>query len=391
MTSALFDRGKFSRSPSLVLNLVIMFALLYIFLVGIDCLSSGIKANFKGVMDQYFSPDMNPVLALLVGILATTLVQSSSVTTALIVGLVGSGEVAVAAAVPMIMGANIGTTVTNSIASLAHASRDVEFRRAFSAATCHDFFNLLSVALLLPVELITRAIFGKGLLEGLSATIAEWTVGASGANYDSPIKAAFKAGRTVIQNAIEWIGLDGRVGNTALIIVGGLVILTSLTLIVKVMRGVVVRRLERYVNRFLGTGGPMAFVVGMLLTVMVQSSSITTSTLVPLAGAGLLTLQQIYPITLGANIGTTVTALLASMAIDGDTATAARQIALVHLLFNLMGILVWYVPKPVREIPLKMALWLADLATQSKRWAVGYVFGVFYILPAGIFFLSTLF
>jgi sodium-dependent phosphate cotransporter len=391
MTSALNDRGKFNRRDSMIVNLVIMFALLYIFLVGIDCLSSGIKANFKGVMDQYFSSDMNPVLALLVGILATTLVQSSSVTTALIVGLVGSGEVAVAAAVPMIMGANIGTTVTNSIASLAHATRDVEFRRAFSAATCHDFFNFLSVALLLPVELITRAFFEKGLLESLSGTIAEWTVGASGATYKSPIKTAFKAGRKFIQNTIEWIGLDGRVGTTALIIVGGLVILISLTLIVKVMRGVVVRRLEQYVNRFLGTGGPMAFVVGMLLTVMVQSSSITTSTLVPLAGAGLLSLQQIYPITLGANIGTTVTALLASMAIDGDTAAAARQIALVHLLFNLMGILVWYVPKPVREVPLRMAQWLADYATQSKRWAVGYVFGVFYVLPAGIFFLSELF
>jgi hypothetical protein len=56
-----------------------------------------------------------------------------------------------------------------------------------------------------------------------------------------------------------------------------------------------------------------------------------------------------------------------------------------------MGILVWYVPKPVREVPLRMAQWLADYATQSKRWAVGYVFGVFYVLPAGIFFLSELF
>jgi len=156
-------------------NLLLAFVLLYVFLVGIDCLSSGIKSNFKGVMDQYFSPGMNPVLALLVGILATTMVQSSSVTTALIVGLVGSGEVSVAAAVPMIMGANIGTTVTNSIASLAHATRDTEFRRAFSAATCHDFFNFCSVIVLLPLELLTRVFSdsGKGLLERLSGTVAE--------------------------------------------------------------------------------------------------------------------------------------------------------------------------------------------------------------------------
>jgi len=374
-------------------NLLLAFVLLYVFLVGIDCLSSGIKSNFKGVMDQYFSPGMNPVLALLVGILATTMVQSSSVTTALIVGLVGSGEVSVAAAVPMIMGANIGTTVTNSIASLAHATRDTEFRRAFSAATCHDFFNFCSVIVLLPLELLTRVFSdsGKGLLERLSGTVAEWTVGSSGATYKSPVKAAFKAGRKFVQAALEWIGLDGRAGNIALIIVGGIVILVALTLIVKVMRGVVVRRMERYVNRFLGSGGPIAFLVGIVLTVLVQSSSITTSTLVPLAGAGLLSLRQVYPITLGANIGTTVTALLASMAVDGDTAMVARQIALVHLFFNLSGILIWYVPRPLRDIPLRMAEWMADFATRSKRWAVGYVFGVFYILPAGIFFLTELF
>ena len=135
----------------------------------------------------------------------------------------------------------------------------------------------------------------------------------------------------------------------------------------------------------------MAVIVGILLTIMVQSSSITTSTLVPLAGAGLLSLRQVYPITLGANIGTTVTALLASMAVDGDTAMVARQIALVHLLFNLSGILIWYVPQTLREIPLRMAEWMAEFATRSKRWAVAYVFGVFYGLPAGIFFLSELF
>ena len=136
------------------LNLLLVALLLYIFLVGITCLSSGVKGLGKGVMDQYMGADMNPMLGLLVGILATTFVQSSSVTTALIVGVVAAGQVSVSSAIPMIMGANIGTTVTSTIASLASATRSGEFKRAFAAATCHDFFNVLSVITILPLELI---------------------------------------------------------------------------------------------------------------------------------------------------------------------------------------------------------------------------------------------
>ena len=154
------------------------------------------------------------------------------------------------------------------------------------------------------------------------------------------------------------------------------------------MRGPVVVRMERYVNRILGAGGTIAILVGVILTIMVQSSSITTSVMVPLAGAGVVTLAQIFPITLGANIGTTVTALLASMALGGDAAFAARQIALVHLCFNLSGILIWFVPERTRQVPLKIATWLAEFAEGSKQRTVLLVFSVFYGLPALIFFLT---
>lgn len=362
--------------------------LLYLFLVGINCLGGGIKGLGSGVMDAYFSSDMNPVLGLLVGILATTLVQSSSVTTALIVGMVGSGQLGVSAAVPMIMGANIGTTVTNTLASLAHATQDQEFKRAFSAATCHDFFNFLSVIVLLPLELVTRKLWGRGILEAFGSRVAELTVGSSGATYKSPLKAAFKAGKHVVEDAIGLFVSDERTAFVCLALGGCVIILVTLTLIVRTMRGVVAKRIERYVNRLLGTGGPVAIVVGIVLTVMVQSSSITTSILVPLAGAGVLRLSQVYPITIGANIGTTVTALLASMAVSGETATAARQIALVHLGFNLSGIAIWYIPPPLRALPLWMAERFAEYATHHKRWALLYVAGIFYGVPAVIVVLT---
>jgi sodium-dependent phosphate cotransporter len=122
--------------------------------------------------------------------------------------------------------------------------------------------------------------------------------------------------------------------------------------------------------------------LGLVVTAMVQSSSITTSLLVPLAGASLITLEQAFPITIGANIGTTVTALLAALAVTGVNATAGITIALVHLLFNLSGTLLIYPVERIREIPLSAARWLADTVTESRRWAILYVIGFFYGLPA---------
>jgi len=384
--------NRFSgKTRALWPNLIAAVALLIVFLVGITCLSGGIKELGKGTMDAYFSAGMNPFLGLLVGILATTLVQSSSVTTALVVGLVGSGQMNVSAAIPVIMGANIGTTVTSTIASLAHSNHAGEFRRAFAAATCHDAFNFLSVATLLPAELLSRSIFEKGFLEALSYRLAEWTTGATGAQYKSPFKTMFKTGSKWVKSACEQVGFEDTGLAIAWALCGGVLILVSLGLIVKVMRGPVVVRMERYVNRVLGAGGAIAMMVGVILTVMVQSSSITTSVMVPLAGAGVVTLAQIYPITLGANIGTTVTALLASMAVGGDAAFAARQIALVHLCFNLSGILIWFVPMRTRQVPLGIATWLAEFAEGSKKRTVGLVFSVFYGIPALIFFLTEVF
>jgi sodium-dependent phosphate cotransporter len=388
-------------------NLLVTFALLYLFLIGVECLSKGIR-GIGGGQEFFaaFGDQGNPVLGLLVGILTTTLVQSSSVTTALIVGLVGAGQISVTGAVPMIMGANIGTTVTNTIAALAHMTRSTEFRRAFAAATCHDFFNFLSVLLLLPLELITRAIWGKGMLESMAHHTVNWTMGISSStdsvsSYNSPFKSAIKSGYKVVNNGIEGLfGTDGTTAKYVLAVVGMGIIFAALTGVVKSMRVLVMARMERYMNRFLGSGGFFGIIIGIILTVLVQSSSITTSVLVPLAGAGMVTLQQIFPITIGANIGTTVTAMLASFAItnepgdpDGvrDGVRLAREIAFVHLYFNLVGMLVWFVPRVTRQLPLMMAEWMADFAVRKRKWAVAYVMGIFYALPAGIFFLSRLF
>jgi sodium-dependent phosphate cotransporter len=313
-----------------------------------------------------------------VGVLATTLVQSSSVTTSMIVGLVASPEnpLPVANAVPMVMGANIGTTVTNTIVSLAHMAHKDEFRRAFSVATCHDFFNFISVAVLLPLELMT------GFLERSAGRLGEMVSGVGGADYDSPIKSAISAGLAPARAIAEALGGSDRSQGVLLILLSGVLIVGSLLLLVRTMKALMQKRVEVAVHRFLGAHSLFAIVIGILVTVMVQSSSITTALLVPLAGAGMITIQQAFPITVGANVGTTVTALLASLAVSGENADAGVHIALVHLLFNLSGTLLIYATPWTRQWPIRAAEWLAGKAVVSRRWALLYVVALFYGLPA---------
>ena len=115
-------------------RVVFVVALLYAFLVGITLLEDGIGSLGSDVQEDLFASVTNPLAGLFVGVLATVLAQSSSVTTATVVGLVGGGLIGVDEAVPIIMGANIGTTVTNTLASIGSIRRPEEFRRAFPSS-----------------------------------------------------------------------------------------------------------------------------------------------------------------------------------------------------------------------------------------------------------------
>ena len=178
--------------------------------------------------------------------------------------------------------------------------------------------------------------------------------------------------------ALEALLPTERLAAVCYILLSGALIFAALLGIVTVMRASMQSHVESLVSRALVRNALIAMVVGTVVTVMVQSSSITTSLLVPLAGAGVLKLEQAFPVTLGANIGTTVTALLA--ATDANAA-AGLTIALVHLLFNLSGTLLIYPFAPIRRLPMQFARKLADVAVESKAWAIAYVVGLFYVIP----------
>lgn len=364
------------------LRILTVVGLLFVFLVGVKGLESGIKAFGEDFADRLFESVSSPMAGLFAGVLATVLVQSSSVSTATIVGLVGSGALTVGAAVPMIMGANIGTTVTNTLASLGHVRRGQEFRRAFAGATVHDFFNLLSVAVFLPLELMTG--FLSTTAANLTGVLAGRTTLSDVAPSGSPIKDAIKWPVAAFESAIESLTDSSTVLGVALLVAGLALIFMALALITRNMRTVMEGRIERSLNQVLSKGaGIGAMLVGMIITVAVQSSSITTSVLIPLVASGVLALENAYPVTLGANVGTTVTALLASVAADRPE---ALTIALVHTLFNIAGIALFYPIPALRRIPLVLATRLGDLAAEKKRLVVAYVIGMFVLVPlVGIF------
>lgn len=354
------------------LRTVLVVALLYLFLVGVKLLEDGVNGLGSDTAGGLFDGITSPFAALCVGILATVLVQSSSVTTATIVGLVAAGQLPMETAVPMIMGANIGTTVTNTIVSLGSARQSESFRLAFTAATMHDFFNIIAVAILLPLELAT------GFIQTIATRIAELLPAGSDATFNSPIKAAVKWGAAAVADVIEIFVSTPTTIAVLSIVVGIVIIFVTLTYITKNMRILIAARIESSMNSALAKSGLVGLGVGILITVMVQSSSITTSILVPLVASGILAIRNAYPITLGANIGTTVTALLAALAtgtVDGMT------IAVVHLLFNVFGILIVYPWRKIRHVPIYLAGRLAVVAMHRKYVAIAYVTVAFVVIP----------
>lgn len=357
---------------------------LYLFLCAINVMGGGLKMMAKAPdtsawMENLFGFAHNPFVALMAAVLITGIVQSSSFTTSMIITMAAAGTLDVRSAVFAVMGANIGTSVTGIIVSLANIRIRRQFRRAFTAALVHDIFNLLTVAVLFPIE------WSTGVLYKVASFLAHGVGLETGGKPTSPIKIV--TGPVV--RALEWFSdllfvNPSWVGLTMAL--AGLVLLfVSLLFMVANLRGALLRHIEGLFRSVFFRNDALAAMVGTITTVLVQSSSVTTSLIVPLAGAGAVRLNRVFAFMLGANVGTTVTGLIAAAAISNDPDTAINEkavaltVALCHVLFNLSGILIWY---PLRAVPLGAARWYGKLASRSKRYAFLFMLMVFVVIPA---------
>ncbi|NXR95541.1 NPT2A protein, partial [Hypocryptadius cinnamomeus] len=458
------ELGCWARVQSFCVSLLkvpLMFGFLYLFVCSLDVLSSAFQLAGGKVAGDIFKDNAilsNPVAGLVVGILVTVLVQSSSTSTSIIVSMVSSGLLEVRSAIPIIMGSNIGTSVTNTIVALMQAGDRSEFKRAFAGATVHDCFNWLSVLVLLPLEVVsgylhhvTRLVVAtfnirsgkdapdllkiitepftkliiqldKSVITGIAtgdeslrnrsliriwcgpATPQMTTVGLGPPpNCTSPGHCSTK-GIEVLHNITrkkcEHLFTDTPLPDLAVglvLLAGSLVVLcTCLILLVKLLNSLLKGQVAKAIQKVINTDLPhplswltgyFAMVVGAGMTFVVQSSSVFTSAITPLIGLGVISIERAYPLTLGSNIGTTTTAILAALASPGDKLASSFQIALCHFFFNISGILLWY-PLPFTRLPIRMAKALGERTAKYRWFAVLYLIICFLLLPSLIFGIS---
>ena len=189
---------------------------------------------------------------------------------------------------------------------------------------------------------------------------------------------------------------DTEIG-LCLLLISLVLLIICLVLIVKILHSLLQGQMAKIIKRTVNADFPgparhltgyFAIAVGAGLTMLLQSSSIFTSAITPLVGVGVLSLERVYPLTLGSNIGTTFTAILAALAADRSKLAKALQVALCHLFFNIAGITIWYPILRLRMIPIGLARKLGNI-TASYRWfAIVYLFLMFFLFPAAVFGLS---
>jgi sodium-dependent phosphate cotransporter len=494
------------------LTLAVFFCI-WVFLLTLSIMGTGFKLLGGKDSAKMFDVADNPISALLIGVLATVLVQSSSTTTSIIVAMVGADELSVNIAIFMIMGANIGTSVTNTIVAMGHFANQDDLRRGFAAATVHDIFNMLNVLIFLPLNWIypflekmtyemakdqkpcegdkcKKTEFLKPYISPYSKGVANydkkvagyisqnWCAGQCGksystdamkkiseevctsstdcsnvhknyesnwmskgylakkrapayivgtasgtpaefhydkpaacststkffdndTNFTSTVAGSLTAGtcyevcgskvktglcdKRLLKGGLldtEWEMTDNGAG-TFLTIVSLVSLCSCLFCIVYMLQIIVKGTAARILRKVVGFNGYLNIVIGMFITIMVQSSSITTSTLTPLAAVGLINLEDMLPLTLGANIGTTLTGIMAATVVTSNP-VQAWQVALCHLFFNIFGILVWYPVPIIRKVPLDGARFLGKMTTNpkwGKVFPLAYTFVVFFIIP----------
>lgn len=385
-----------SERYEILRNLLLFIIFLYLFFVSIELIGKAFKDFSGGHIEQLIATSTaNPLVGLFIGILATSIIQSSSLTTSIVVGMVAVGTISVRSAIPVVMGANIGTTVTNTIVAMGHITRKQEFQRAFGGALLHDFFNSLSVLILLPLHLISQVILGKGFLQYLAERLSSIFANIGGMRFASPLKIVttptIKLLRgylfpTILRPFYGQQTGDAKVAMAILTLIFAVILLfLALKYMTKFMRSALLVRIENLFNAYLFKTPIRAYAVGAILTAVVQSSSVTTSLAVPLVGAGVLTMRQLFPYVLGANLGTTVTAMLAALALGRGGGEVAITVAFAHLCFNISGSIIWY---PLRIVPITMARKMAEFTAQSRKLAIIYLVVMFYVIPGLLILLA---
>jgi sodium-dependent phosphate cotransporter len=346
-----------------------------LFLFALDLMTSSLQHIGKNVAETILQATSNPFTALFIGLLITAMLQSSSTTTALVVALVASGSITLQSATPIIMGANVGTTITSTIVSLGFINKKKEFRRAVAAGTYHDFFNILTVIILFPLE------YYYGFLSLLSGSISNLFFTPSLEAPENRVTHFWFGFSSVINFLITKIPSPFFLAALALAL-----LFASILIFRKLISDLLKAKSPEVFSRFFFKNQLKSFIWGLLTTAAIRSSTITTSVVVPIVAQKIVRLKQAAPFIMGANIGTTITAFIAAF-LNSNT-SSGLSIAIVHFLFNFIGVLLFFPIPLLRKLPVSLANSMGKLTLKYRLAGLVYLLTTFFFLPFSLIYLN---
>jgi sodium-dependent phosphate cotransporter len=358
-----------------IIKVLYIIGTLVLFVFALDLMVASLQHLGQSAAETIILATSNPFTGLFIGLLITAMIQSSSTTTAIVVALVASGSITIESAIPIIMGANIGTTITSTIVSLGFISKKKEFRRAAAAGTYHDFFNILTAFILFPLE------YYYGFLSGISQYITSYFFTPSHETVTTTYSISWSGFKVLVDGLVEIIG-NGFI----LALLAFTLLFSSILVFRKLISGLFLTgQPERFSSVFF-KNHLASFFWGTATTAAIRSSTITTSLVVPLVAQRIITLKNAAPFILGANIGTTITAFIA--AILNSNSSSAISIAVSHFLFNFIGVLIFYPIPLLRKLPMELANRLGRLTLKYRLAGFVYILLTFFFIPFSLIYLN---
>lgn len=344
-------------------------SLLMVFLVFLGSLELIGKASAQlgtGLASKLIPLTSAPIVSLFIGILLTAIVQSSSTITSGMVALVGTGAMSLQDAVPLVIGANIGTTVTATLVAFGNVTRKKEFRKGFMTAILHAAFNILSAIIFFFLE------WKYQFLSKISAFTAHHLAisFAKGSHLGDLFQFLSKPFSMLFANLVlsqPWI----------ILMVSVFMLFVTISLFTAILKGWIFDNSWQQLSKVV-VGSPFrAILSGIGLTTAIHSSGVVTSLCVMASASEKLLIRNVYSIILGANIGTTITALIASLS-RNETAIA---LALTHFFFNLFGVIIFNPYFFMKEIPFFISRILGKLTIENRAYAFVWILTIYFILP----------
>ena len=353
----MFKSNKVKQFLFIGLSLFLFLFSLRLLVSSLDLFADYFQANFLGYLH-------NPFIGLFIGLLVTAVIQSSSTTSTMVLAFMAAGALEIQDAVPIIMGANIGTTLTSTIVALGFISDSKEFRKAISAGIIHDLFNISMVLVLFPLE------YYYGLLSKVSLNFQDQIIGFKGMTDTSSLNFGIDLGLVdFVSNLIP--------GDFFKIVFALLSLYISIKLLTRVIQQTIIGGSKNILRRYIFEKPFKSFGWGLFFTAAIQSSSVSTSLIVPLVATSKVRLKNAFPFILGANLGTTITALLAGI----FSSEAALSIALFHLIFNLVGVVLFMASGSLRRVFVDFTKNLSATITRKRFIGLAYVLVTFFLLP----------